>query len=128
MPINDLSPAYLEGKGFELSLMIDEAFEAPNANKPNTGAIHLRLCVWLRSGHHEDGRLVDVHLRHILHTQTLPREGGRLQTKKGIKLTCFCRRAASITRFSASTHYGSLPAPPSSSSATTLLPSGSERR
>ena len=128
MPINDLSPAYLGGKGFEQSLMIDEAFEAPNANKPNTGAIHLRLCVWLRSGHHEDGRLVDVHLRHILHTQTLSREGGRLQTKKKDKMNLFCCRAASITHFSASTHFGSLPALPSSSWATTLLPSGSGRR
>ena len=117
-----------EKRIFQQNLMIDETFEATTVNKTNPGAIHLRFCVWLRSGHHEDGRLADVHLRHILHPQTLPREGGGLQTKKGIKRTCFCCRAASIIPFSASTHFGSLPALPSSSSATTLLPSGSERR
>ena len=37
-------------------------------------------------------------------------------------------RVASIIRFSAFTRFGSLPAPPSSSLATTLLPSGSGRR
>ena len=64
--------------------MIYEALEAPTVNKTNPGAIPLRLGVWLRSGDHEDGRLADVHLRHILHPQALSREGGKLQTKKGI--------------------------------------------
>ena len=80
------SSRFEEGKKriFQQNLMIDETFEATTVNKTNPGTIHLRLCVWLRSGHHEDGRVADVHLRHILHPQTLPREGGRLQTRKGI--------------------------------------------
>ena len=96
-------------------------------NWTNPGALSLRLCVWVWPGDHEDGRLAHVHLRHLLHTQALPREGGRLQTNKGIMNPLSCR-AASTTHFSAFTPFGSLPAPPSSSLATTLLPSGSGRR
>ena len=49
---------------------------------PTIGAVPLRLCLWVWSGYHEDGRMADVHLRYILHTKALPREGERLQTKQ----------------------------------------------
>ena len=59
------------------SLIVDDAFETSNLNYTNPGALPLRLCVWVWPGDHEDGRLAHVHLRHLLHTQALPREGGR---------------------------------------------------
>ena len=60
------------------------------------------------------------------HSSTIQRRW-QILTNKGIMNPLSCR-AASITHFSAFTRFGSLPAPPSSSSATTLLPSGSGRR